>query len=154
MRGNKNKTRPVLHISLLIKYSVQQQIRFNGNVFGNKCCRCNEDSLYLNITEPFTCPWRIFIIWLNVENEQSLRGLIRASTGSEDLHQHAHSHSLIWAFAFSIKNFGVLYRVFRGDLSWNLFYGHSPPYADSKRAVVGSWRKNLHKYILVNSSED
>ena len=29
-----------------IKYSVQQQIRFNGNVFGNKCCRCNEDSLY------------------------------------------------------------------------------------------------------------
>ena len=27
-------------------YSVQQQCHFNGNVFGNKCCRCNEGSLY------------------------------------------------------------------------------------------------------------
>ena len=30
-----NKTRPLLHINLLIKYSVQQQILFNGNVFRN-----------------------------------------------------------------------------------------------------------------------
>ena len=29
-----------------IKDSVQQQIQFNGNVFGNKCYRCNEVSLY------------------------------------------------------------------------------------------------------------
>ena len=27
-------------------YSVQQQVHFNGNVFGNKCCRCIEGSLY------------------------------------------------------------------------------------------------------------
>ena len=27
------------------KYSVLRQIRFNGNVFGNICCRCNEGSL-------------------------------------------------------------------------------------------------------------
>ena len=44
--GNKNKTRPFLHINLLVKYSVQQPIHFNGNTFGNKCCRCNEGSLY------------------------------------------------------------------------------------------------------------
>ena len=35
-----------LHIILSIKDSLQQQIHFNGNIFGNKCCRCNEDSLY------------------------------------------------------------------------------------------------------------
>ena len=36
------KTRPFLQINLLNKYSVQQQIHFKRNVFGNKCCRCNE----------------------------------------------------------------------------------------------------------------
>ena len=30
---------------LLIKDSLQQQIHFNGNIFGNKCCCCNEGSL-------------------------------------------------------------------------------------------------------------
>ena len=29
-----------------IKDSLQQQIHYNGNISGNKCCRCNEDSLY------------------------------------------------------------------------------------------------------------
>ena len=46
-----NKTKPFLHINLLIKDSVQQQINFNGNVFGNKCCRCNEGSLYYTIVK-------------------------------------------------------------------------------------------------------
>ena len=32
---------------MLIKYSVQQQIHFSGNIFWNKCCRCNKDSLYI-----------------------------------------------------------------------------------------------------------
>ena len=27
---------------------------------------------------------------------------------------------------------------------WNIFYGHSLPFADSRRAVVSFWRKNLH----------
>ena len=31
---------------LLIKNSLQQQIHFNGNIFGNKCCHSNEGSLY------------------------------------------------------------------------------------------------------------
>ena len=44
--GNKNKTRPFLHIILSIKDSLKQQILYNGNIFGNKCC-CNEGSLYL-----------------------------------------------------------------------------------------------------------
>ena len=34
--------------------------------------------------------------------------------------------------------------LFRGDWSWNIFYGHSLPSADSRRAVVGFWRKNVH----------
>ena len=33
---------------------------------------------------------------------------------------------------------------FRGDWSWNIFYGHSLPSADSRRAVVSVWRKNVH----------
>ena len=31
-----------------------------------------------------------------------------------------------------------------GDWSWNIFYGHSLPSADSRRAVVSSWRKKVH----------
>ena len=33
---------------------------------------------------------------------------------------------------------------FRGDWSWNIFYGHSLPSADSRRAVISFWRKNAH----------
>ena len=33
---------------------------------------------------------------------------------------------------------------FRGDWSWNIFYGNSFPSADSRRAVVSFWRKNVH----------
>ena len=32
----------------------------------------------------------------------------------------------------------------RGDWSWNIFFGHSLPSADSRRAVVSFWRKNVH----------
>ena len=35
-------------------------------------------------------------------------------------------------------------QLFRGDWSWNIFYGHSLPSADSRRAVVSFWRKNVH----------
>ena len=34
--------------------------------------------------------------------------------------------------------------IFHGDWSWNIFYGHSLPSADSRRAVVSFWRKNVH----------
>ena len=33
---------------------------------------------------------------------------------------------------------------FQGDWSWNIFYGHSLPSADSRRAVVSFWGKNVH----------
>ena len=33
---------------------------------------------------------------------------------------------------------------FCGDWSWNIFYGHSLPSADSRRAVVSFWLKNVH----------
>ena len=33
---------------------------------------------------------------------------------------------------------------FRGDWSWNIFYGHSLPSADTRRAVVSFWWKNVH----------
>ena len=37
-------------------------------------------------------------------------------------------------------------------LSWrltiNIFYGHSLPSADSRRAVFSFWQKNVHKYWL------
>ena len=38
---------------------------------------------------------------------------------------------------------------FRWDWSWNLFYGHSLPSADSRREVVSYLRKNVH-WVLVN----
>ena len=33
---------------------------------------------------------------------------------------------------------------FLGDWSWNIFYGHSLPSPDSRRAFVSCWRKNVH----------
>ena len=33
---------------------------------------------------------------------------------------------------------------FRVDWSWNIYYSHSLPSADSRRAVVSFWRKNVH----------
>ena len=33
---------------------------------------------------------------------------------------------------------------FRGDWSWNIFYGHSLPSADSRRAIVSFWQNHVH----------
>ena len=33
---------------------------------------------------------------------------------------------------------------FVDDSSWNIFYGHSLPSTDSRRAVVSFWGKNVH----------
>ena len=34
------------YISICSLSIIQQQINFSGNAFWNKCCRCNEGSLY------------------------------------------------------------------------------------------------------------
>ena len=33
---------------------------------------------------------------------------------------------------------------FHEDWSWDIFYGHSLPSADSRRAIVSFWQKNVH----------
>ena len=38
-----------IHIILSMKDALQQYIHYNDNSFGNKCCRCNEGSLYKHI---------------------------------------------------------------------------------------------------------
>ena len=35
----------------------------------------------------------------------------------------------------------------RGDLSWNIFYGHFLLFADSKRTVVSFWRRTVHMWL-------
>ena len=40
----------------------------------------------------------------------------------------------------------VLATLLYGDWSGNSFYGHTLPSADSRRAVVSVWQKNVHKY--------
>ena len=54
--------------------------------------------------------------------------------------------------ASQIANPGVMSLIlasyFHRDWSWNIFYGHSPPCADSRRAVVIK-RKYVH-IVLVN----
>ena len=37
-----------------------------------------------------------------------------------------------------------LTKFFHGDWSWNIVYGHSLPSADSRRATVNFWPKNMH----------
>ena len=36
----------IIHMILSIKDSLQHQIHYNDNIFGNKRCRCNEGLLY------------------------------------------------------------------------------------------------------------
>ena len=51
-----------LHVILSINDSLQQQIHFNGNIFGNKCYHCNEGSLYSN-QPAYPCSLiRVFIV--------------------------------------------------------------------------------------------
>ena len=38
----------------------------------------------------------------------------------------------------------VLQHSFMEIWSWNIFYGHSLPSADSRRAVISFWQKNVH----------
>ena len=52
-------------------------------------------------------------------------------------------------FFFAVKisiylNRRVFVMGFMETWSWNIFYGHSLPSADSRRAVVSFWRKNVH----------
>ena len=58
----------LLHIILLITNSLQQQIHFNGNFFRNKCCRCNEASLYWVWFRKITSP-----VTLNIRKAQLLK---------------------------------------------------------------------------------
>ena len=37
---------------------------------------------------------------------------------------------------------------FRGDWLWNNFYGHSPPFADSRRVVVSYKQKYVHEELV------
>ena len=39
---------------------------------------------------------------------------------------------------------------FRGDWSWNHFYGHSSHSADSRMVVIGYSWSNVHKYLLTD----
>ena len=41
---------------------------------------------------------------------------------------------------------------FNEDWSWNIFYGQSLPTADSRKAAASFWRKNAHKYWLMEDS--
>ena len=52
------------NIILSITDSLQQQIHYNGNIFGNKCCRCNEGSVY-NIKQ-YTVSFKIDPLLSNV----------------------------------------------------------------------------------------
>ena len=39
---------------------------------------------------------------------------------------------------------------FRGDRSWNIFFGHPLSYTDSRRAIVSFWGKNVYDYWLTS----
>ena len=75
-----NKTRAFLHIIVSIKYSLQQQIHFNGNIFGNKFCRCNEVSLY-----------SLGAFWVS-------KDAMFLHADNEDTGQTARMRRLIWVF--------------------------------------------------------
>ena len=77
------------------------------------------------------------------------------SEHSVDPDQRPHSAVFDWVYTGSLRSLSFLTNwtittpprsaaFFRGDWSWNIFYGHSLPSADSRRAVVSFRRKNVH----------
>ena len=42
----------------------------------------------------------------------------------------------------------MLATFFHGDWSWNIFYSHSLPSADTRRAVVSFWWRNVHNIVI------
>ena len=66
------------------------------------------------------------------------------------LHIHAVSSVPLPAWGWSWVRSSPSATFFRGDWSWNHFYDHFLPMADSSRSVVSYWRKDVH-LVLVNS---
>ena len=58
-------------------YSVQQQIHFTGNVFGNKRCRCNEGSLYFLFLYENVCCGYLFYrqLWNQCISDENKIGI-------------------------------------------------------------------------------
>ena len=46
--------RSSLYIILSMKDSIQQQIHFNGNIFGNRCCHFNEGFTVLSVWQSYS----------------------------------------------------------------------------------------------------
>ena len=59
------------------------------------------------------------------------------------------ANSVGWASAWYSDGRGFNHAIFLGDWSWNPFYGYSLPTADSSRAVVSYWWKDVH-WVLAN----
>ena len=67
---NKNKTMYFLHIILSINDSIQQQIHFNGIIFGHLWRRCKEDSLYFDTCLYYEKEHEIVRKWKTFENDE------------------------------------------------------------------------------------
>ena len=87
----------------------------------------NLETVFPNMTEIFLLG---HIIWIHLSVYAGLGG--SAGCGSD-----------WWSGGYGFDPAGVA-TFFRGDWSWNSFYGHSLPSADSRRAFVSFWWKNLH----------
>ena len=100
--------------TVLMQSSLQQQIHFNGNIFGNKCCHCNKGSLYFITDSEFEILPMTSVTWLkqtlnSIAHVDSLSHLMtKHSLPSEDLDQPHRPPSLIRVFTVHMKKAWVL----------------------------------------------
>ena len=101
---------------------------------------------------------RLRSAWASVQSDQS--SLCAQWVAKDPSFVHADSEDsetgwmprLIWVFAGHTCHFvGFVVRrlIWGSTWSWKHFFGHSPSSADSRRAVVSYWQKNVHQ-VLVN----
>ena len=95
---------------------------------------------------------------ISVQYQVSMPISCDISTLAPQIFSHNLSSQVFLLFFFGLGGFAVRLETrrsrvqppprsatfFRGDWSWNIFYGHSLPSADSRRAVVSFWQKNVH----------
>ena len=73
--------------------------------------------------------------------------LVKLETSMKTWHKHFDTSAAHHYIRLQVWSSGPA-TFFHGDWSWNNFYGHSLPTADSRRAVVRYWWKDVH-FLLV-----
>ena len=142
----------ILLIILSIKASLQQQIHFNSNIFGDKCCRCNEGPQYnIYLLMCLQSP-----VWVTSREDPDQTP---HSVWSICLHRPAYSNSLVKIFTILntilryIKHIGYFFFSNFNSTAYAFKVSNMPVFGKSdttsEKGPVLKWRVGRGKLFLL-----